>query len=483
VKLLLLILLLPILAFAQPQGPDTLWTHEYLELGHCTPWAVLPDRHGGMTLVGMVSTGYINAIDGEVIGLGATGDTLWTRRFGFPTSDDYVWSGVRTNDGGAVFPLECIDNLHNDYLGTWVVKLDSLGDSLWSTRLDWGDRSFGYFYGTIETRNRDLVLAGDSDEGPCAIRLNAQGDTLWVRDYNPFGYSIKIAGLTELSSGHILLIGTLLQPEGNAIATCICVDSTGDTVWTRAFPLPAGLDYIHFDSVIPLRGDSALVAGYAISGDTSYTALFKIDEVGNLIWWHPYAIAGRNFASDAPIRLVLDSDSGYVISLTTFLASTDRGDGTLWKIDREGDMRWCRIVSGPDWAHDYSAKAVAIHPAGGYVWDITTTHYTTVLRLASEAAITPHTRISIPSSISIQSVYPNPFNVSTTITFELARRGNVSLAVHDVLGRQVAVLEDGVMDAGEHRVVFDGGGLASGIYFCTLRSGGKVATGKMVLLK
>jgi hypothetical protein len=57
------------------------------------------------------------------------------------------------------------------------------------------------------------------------------------------------------------------------------------------------------------------------------------------------------------------------------------------------------------------------------------------------------------------------------------------LTVHDLMGREVAVLVDGVMPAGEHRVRFDGSGLASGVYIYTLSTGGRSVSRKMTLMK
>jgi hypothetical protein len=51
------------------------------------------------------------------------------------------------------------------------------------------------------------------------------------------------------------------------------------------------------------------------------------------------------------------------------------------------------------------------------------------------------------------------------------------------MGREVAVMVDGVMPAGEHRVRFDGSGLASGVYIYTLSTGGRSVSRKMTLMK
>jgi len=93
-----------------------------------------------------------------------------------------------------------------------------------------------------------------------------------------------------------------------------------------------------------------------------------------------------------------------------------------------------------------------------------------------------------PSLTRISSIYPNPFNPSTRIAFDLRTRGRVEVAVYDVSGRKVAVLAAGVMEAGRHEAAWhgrtlSGGVAASGVYFCTLRADGVVETKKMVLLR
>ncbi len=88
----------------------------------------------------------------------------------------------------------------------------------------------------------------------------------------------------------------------------------------------------------------------------------------------------------------------------------------------------------------------------------------------------------------INSVYPNPFNPSTTISFELARTGHARIDIYDVRGRRVLRAVDDVLTAGPHTFVWkaidvDGGHVASGVYFARLKFDGKVDVRKIVLLK
>jgi hypothetical protein len=79
--------------------------------------------------------------------------------------------------------------------------------------------------------------------------------------------------------------------------------------------------------------------------------------------------------------------------------------------------------------------------------------------------------------------YPNPFNPSTTIGYRLPVREHVSLAVYNVLGEKIATLVDEEGSAGPHKVIFNGTGFASGVYFYSLRAGNSVQTHKFMLLR
>ena len=89
----------------------------------------------------------------------------------------------------------------------------------------------------------------------------------------------------------------------------------------------------------------------------------------------------------------------------------------------------------------------------------------------------------IARQITLGQNYPNPFNPNTTIAFALDRTQDVTLAVYDVLGRQVRVLVDDMQPAGEYTVSFDGSELASGTYLYVLRTASSTAVRKMSLIK
>ncbi|MEQ9105738.1 MAG: SdrD B-like domain-containing protein [Rhodothermales bacterium] len=89
----------------------------------------------------------------------------------------------------------------------------------------------------------------------------------------------------------------------------------------------------------------------------------------------------------------------------------------------------------------------------------------------------------LPSAFSLDQNYPNPFNPQTTIPFGLTESGPVRIAVYDVLGREVSMLVDRVMEPGQHRITWEAGDLPTGNYLVRMEAGGKVFTRSMVLMK
>ncbi|MBS3944787.1 MAG: T9SS type A sorting domain-containing protein [Melioribacter sp.] len=94
----------------------------------------------------------------------------------------------------------------------------------------------------------------------------------------------------------------------------------------------------------------------------------------------------------------------------------------------------------------------------------------------------------LPTSLSVNN-YPNPFNPTTTISYQLPEKSFVTLKVFDILGKEVETLVNENKSAGYHTVIFDAGhsergrGMTSGVYIYTISANGIVQTKKMLLTK
>jgi hypothetical protein len=90
---------------------------------------------------------------------------------------------------------------------------------------------------------------------------------------------------------------------------------------------------------------------------------------------------------------------------------------------------------------------------------------------------------ALPERYSLSEPYPNPFNPSAVVRYELPAASRVRLVAYDLLGRAVRVLVDARLEAGVHQAVFDGTGLASGVYIIRLETDAFMGMRKCVLVK
>ena len=93
-----------------------------------------------------------------------------------------------------------------------------------------------------------------------------------------------------------------------------------------------------------------------------------------------------------------------------------------------------------------------------------------------------------PNKFSLYQNYPNPFNPVTRINYDLPIQGNVTITIHDILGRHIKTLVNQVQSAGDRSVIWDatndqGNPVSAGVYLYKIQAGEFVQTRKMVLLK
>jgi hypothetical protein len=131
---------------------------------------------------------------------------------------------------------------------------------------------------------------------------------------------------------------------------------------------------------------------------------------------------------------------------------------------------------------------------GDYGWNIWMDDSLVFQKLASEASANSSWTCSgwdevvepaanAPETHLLANVFPNPFNPTTVVSYQLSEVSNVNLAIYDVTGKVVAELVDGWRTAGTHEVTFDASDLPSGVYIYSLEAGDFTAIGKMVLMK
>jgi photosystem II stability/assembly factor-like uncharacterized protein len=89
----------------------------------------------------------------------------------------------------------------------------------------------------------------------------------------------------------------------------------------------------------------------------------------------------------------------------------------------------------------------------------------------------------LPASMSLAQNFPNPFNPTTAVSFQLSAASNTRIEIYDMLGREIAVLVNARMNPGRYTVSWNASGFPSGVYVCRLKAGEYREARKMILAK
>jgi len=92
-------------------------------------------------------------------------------------------------------------------------------------------------------------------------------------------------------------------------------------------------------------------------------------------------------------------------------------------------------------------------------------------------------KLAIPTAYSVGPAFPNPFNPTTDVRFELPEDTEITLDVFDIAGKKIATIASGHFSAGVHTVTWDAGDSPSGVYFYRLTADEFTGCGKVILLK
>ena len=193
---------------------------------------------------------------------------------------------------------------------------------------------------------------------------------------------------------------------------------------------------------------------------------------------------GASKESSTPVRRFLD-ESPWIGDQTIASKTLDTYRAALWKNGELNDLNEM-LLGGENWL---LLEASGLNESG----QITGTgllngELRAFLLNPVQAAPDADTNdlfsdAALEAGVHLHQNYPNPFNPSTQFVFELTEADGIVLQIFDMLGRLVATVADGRMDAGTHTIHFDAGHLSSGIYIYTIRTRQTIQTRKMTLMK
>lgn len=331
----------PWLLKVDPQG-DIIWTCIYDDddLHWMDIYCVQETQDRGFVMTGLYY--YSSDWDLLVVKTDSVGETLWTHRYGY---EDSIWHMENvgtyiepTEDGGYIVIGRTGDNLWH-FGNPWLLKLDSLGDTLWSRV--YGNKN-DKFWGQSVRQLGDggyIVLAArgvyitdpEQAEDTWLIRTDSLGDTLWTRLYEGIGaWSIATA-----KDGGFILTGETNVYGENLRDLCLTrTDKNGDVMWVRAY----GTMWTEIGWWAEQTTDGKFIVvgeGNSISDwGKKNLWLLKVDENGDTVWTRLYG----SWRSDWGSCLCQAPDGGYLVVGQTESWASDWSNYELWllKVDSLG---------------------------------------------------------------------------------------------------------------------------------------------------
>jgi hypothetical protein len=482
---MLLVVAVSFIAVSNIAAQEIIWSRTYGGPGNEIARSICSTRSDGLIMAGSTESYGDGISDIYILGIAENGDTLWTRYFGGGLIDEAF--GVIQGPGESFIVAGSSFNHYSPYSKIYLIRINITGNPVWARLYgpQGDDRGAGVnSLSIIDSPDGNYLVTGNKFvtgpwyAEPFMVEINAAGDTLWNRTYSgsmfgaAFCSSFKADGTNAVHAGF----------NSRTRAYLMKTQANGDSIW--AYELQVG-DRSMASSVKLTSDNNYIVAGTArpLDSETTDAFLAKFDNQGALIWINYY---GGNEA-DSGFCVIQTSDQGYLMVGSTCSYGAGGSDLYLLKVDSQGDSVWSMTYGDANNDGGYviiPAEENRYLIAGYTGYSDSTFSDCWLLKIAVEPTGVPENQENIvPSEYHLAGNYPNPFNSSTAIQYNLSEPARVRLEIYDILGKKIKTLADSYQPSGRHSVLWQADDYSSGIYFYRLTTADRTETGRMLLLR
>ncbi|MGB5529930.1 MAG: T9SS type A sorting domain-containing protein, partial [Ignavibacteriaceae bacterium] len=497
---------------------NIIWAKNFggLEADELRQLSITPD--GGMVVAGYNASFGVGAKEVQAIKLSSDGNIEWAKTYG-TFYEDFNLSIIVTSDGNYML-AGAVDITGSYGIRPTLIKLDSQGNVLWAK----------YYSGFYEDWGRDLVETPDGgfllvgittsfgvgfSNDIYLIKTDSLGNVIWSKAYGGPAEDI-VYGVVLTSDGKYVIVGyTNSSGFGSYDGLLMKVDSNGNLEWFHTY---GGYSTDYLNDVLESQDNGLVAIGKRASNtfgsDDIY--LIKTDENGySYCAFSTYNPIVNNISSLQALNLNLGILSLISVSnypLVTINASSGQNTSCAiipvelktfdYQIEKDNVLlHWTTVTETNNMGfkilkddteigfipgagttselREYSFKDENVK-SGTYIYELIQVDYNGTNEEVGKLVVNVE---NVPLDYFLEQNYPNPINPTTKIQYSIPQNGFVLLSVFNSLGERVALLEEGMKEAGYYETEFNGSNLPSGIYFYTLSSNKFISTKKMILLK
>jgi Secretion system C-terminal sorting domain len=434
---------------------------------------------------------------------------FWQKIFG----DQYVEEGedvIQLRDGGYLMV-----GVKFSPIRPYLAKLDKFGNILWQKLVD--SSHAGDCQSVVEDPFGNIYLPVS---GARLIKLDSTGTILWDKYYT--STNIKFfTGISFIDNYKNLMLVGLNLVSSDYTSSLTKLDSSGNLIWNRAYfdSIPSFSPYSSYSNCYLFTDNFYFLCGNkGING-----FIIKTDTSGNRLWTQRYT------QSEYIFSMVKNSESTYIA-----LGEAMVGDVYCLKFDLNGDTIWTKHYNsayGPykiaqTYNHNYAMGTtrggnfikVGIIDSSGNIISTYTNYYPQNIAVylinlnpVSDSGLiftgsyepdSTHRSdfiiikmdkygnlVSIKNNNEIVSenfeinTFPNPYNLSFKLSFNLKQSSKVIAELFDLTGRRVKEIENRYLNFGNHQYIISTPELSSGIYFIRLNINNKIYSKKILLIK
>jgi len=366
--------------------------------------------------------------------------------------------------------------------GVFATRVDAQGNPVWSNTMH--TSNLPYYATHLEKAGDHFIFAAaemwlvgglkkltaDSSK-IVVVKFDAAGVKSWERIF-AFESHLGTCTIVAAQDGNLFVAGSISIPSDTEPAKIFLMklNSAGEPVWLKYFDE----NISWWGSQLVLKNYELIFAGSIYSARKWNILLMKTDANGELLWRQVYG------------------DENYSMSASSLAATADGfilgGNPHLIKVDDAGRILWQRnyaplaetrcLIQAPDLGY---ALAGLNHSKefSGYFDNNLVVIKTDPQGNTTEIAQT-EPRVN---NFELRQNYPNPFNASTVIAYQLPEATSVTLQIFNANGQQVETLVHSEQPAGMHQAVWNAGGHGSGVYFFKISAGTYSSVKKCVLVQ